>query len=125
MNCSKCGKSITQDQSYVNKGKVYCDDCLMDIGLTMKECDPWATYVDKRTQKLDKKSVSLTAAEQKVFDYIKSKGKATRQDVAKSLKLTDSELQVQLVPLLHFDLLKETSDKSKMYLVLPEQAKAP
>ena len=125
MNCSKCGKSITEEQSYVNKGKVYCDDCLMDIGLTMKECDPWATYVDKRTQKLATNTVSLTDQEKKVLEYVRSKGKATRQDVAKSLKLTDSELQVQLVPLLHYDLLKETSDKKNMYLVLPEQAKAP
>ena len=121
MKCSKCGREITEDQSYVYQGKVYDEDCMMDIGLTMKECDPWATYVDKRTQKLATNSTALTAQEQKVFDYVKSKGKATRQDVAKSLRLTDSELQVQLVPLLHYDLLKETSDKSKMYLVLPEQ----
>ena len=125
MNCSKCGKAITQDQSYVNKGKVYCEDCLMDVGLTMKECDPWATYVDKRTQKLATNSVALSDQEKKVLEFVRSKGKATRQDVAKSLKLTASELQVNLVPLLHYDMLKEISDKKKMYLILPEQVKAP
>jgi len=40
VQCSRCSREITEKQSYVSKGKVYCEDCLMDIGLNTRECDP-------------------------------------------------------------------------------------
>jgi late competence protein required for DNA uptake (superfamily II DNA/RNA helicase) len=59
MNCSRCGKEISKEESYMREGNVYCEDCLMDIGFYSRECDPWATYVDKRT----KEAAGQTGAE--------------------------------------------------------------
>ena len=120
MQCSRCNKEISENQSYVSKGKVYCEDCLMDIGLSMRECDPWATYVDNRTRERagQKGTDGLTELEKKVYYFVKDKGKTTREDVMKGLKLSDTELRTQLIPLLHSDLVKEKSEGKQQYLVV-------
>ncbi|MBI4296547.1 MAG: hypothetical protein HY667_05475 [Chloroflexi bacterium] len=125
MKCSKCGREITEDESYVQNNRVYCDDCLMDIGLTSRECDPWATYIDKRTQKLARNATALTETEQQIYDFVKGKGKVTRADVMANFRFTDTELSLQLTPLLHFDMVKEVSEQGKRYLSVPEQPEVP
>ena len=122
MKCSRCGKSIPKDRSYVHQGKLYCEDCLMDIGLSSRECDPWATYVDKRTKERAglTGTEGLTEMEKKVYDFVKSKGRVTRKEVMKNLGLSETDLKVQLVPLMHADLIKERSEGGKMYLIIPK-----
>ena len=119
MQCSRCHKEISESQAYVNKGKVYCEDCLMDIGLSGRECDPWATYVDHRTREQAgvKGTEGLTEMERKVYDFVKGKGKATRGEAMKALKMTDTELKLQLIPLLHADMVKEKSERGQQFLV--------
>ena len=45
MNCSRCGKELSEDQTYAYEGKAFCEDCLMKVGLNSKECEPWSTYL--------------------------------------------------------------------------------
>lgn len=120
MQCNRCQKEISESQSYVHNGKVYCEDCLMDIGLNMRECDPWATYVDNRTRDRagQKGTDGLTELEKTVYNFVKEKGKATREDVMIGLKMSDTELRTQLIPLLHSELIKEKSEGQQQYLVV-------
>jgi len=119
MKCSRCGKELTEDQSYVYQGRVMCEDCIMDVGLSLKECDPWATYVDTSARKRRglTGTAGLTEMETKVYDIIKSKGRATRHDLMKGLVLTEPELEAQLTSLMHSELVKEMSEAGKRYLV--------
>ncbi len=118
MKCSRCNREITESQAYVHQGKMYCEDCLMDIGLSTRECDPWSSYVDTRTKERDLKGkVQLTTAEQEIYDYIKDKGKATREEVMKKFGLSDLELSAQLIALMHSEMVKERSEAGKQYLV--------
>jgi len=121
MQCSRCGREISQEQSYVNQGRVFCEDCLMDIGLSIKECDPWAAYVDNRTRERSslEGTEGLTDIEKEVYEFVKSKGRATRAEVMEALKLSEIDLKSQLVPLMHADLIKEHSEAGTMYLIIP------
>ena len=122
MQCSRCHTEITESQAYVSKGKVYCEDCLMDIGLSGRECDPWATYVDHRTREQagEQGTAGLTEQERKVYDFVREKGKVTRAEAMKALKMTETELQLQLIPMLHADIMKEKSEGREQYLVILE-----
>lgn len=51
MNCSRCGRELSENERYVYQDKVYCENCLQDIGLSVKQCDPWATYVETSARK--------------------------------------------------------------------------
>ncbi len=119
MQCSRCGKGLTESQSYVNQGKIYCEDCLMDIGLNTRQCDPWATWVDnrERAQEGQKGTDWLSAGEKQVYDFIKRRGRVTRAEVGRELKMTATELQLQLLPMFHAEVVKERSEGGEQYLV--------
>ncbi len=91
----------------------------MDIGLSSKECDPWATYVDTHTRESLglKGAEGLTEMEKSVYEFVKSQGRATREEVMENLSLSEPDLDAQLVPLMHSELVKEHSEGDKMYLI--------
>ena len=119
MNCSRCHREISENQSYVHQSKIFCEDCLMDIGLSTKECDPWATYVDTSGRKRhgEKGAAGLTEGEAKIYEFVKSRGRATRREIMKKLKLSEPDLNAQLIPLMHSELIKEHSEGNEMYLI--------
>lgn len=119
MNCSRCNRELSEDQSYLHQGKVFCDDCLMDIGLSPKECDPWATYTDTSDRKRHGQTgaAGLTEMETRIYEFVKSKGRATREEVMGNLGISKLDLEAQLVPLMHSELIKERSEDDMMYLI--------
>jgi hypothetical protein len=123
MNCSRCNKVISEDQSYVYNGKVMCEDCVMDVGLTLKECDPWATYVDTSARKRHGSTgtAELTDLEARTYELIKARGRASRSEVMDNLKLTERDLDAQLIALMHLDMVKEIGEAGKRYLVAVTQ----
>ena len=119
MKCSRCGRELAEDQRYVYQDKVFCENCLIDVGLSIRECDPWATYVETRTQKRlkSKGKEGLNEVEKRVYEFIQSKGRATRQEVMQNLGLSEIDLKSQLVTLMHSELVKERSEGGEMYLI--------
>lgn len=120
MRCTRCKREISENQSYVHQGRVLCEDCLMDIGLSAKECDPWATYIDKSVQlrKGLKGADGLSDMQKKVYELVKDRGRTTRDEVIKELGISEVDLNTQLGPLMHGDLIKERSEKGTMYLII-------
>lgn len=119
MECSRCGRKLTEDQSYVYRDKIMCEDCLMDVGLSFKECDPWATYIDTNARK--RRGVTgaaeLTETQAKVYAFVKTKGQVTRQEIMENLGLSEKELDAQLISLMHTELVKEAGSGGRQYLV--------
>jgi len=91
----------------------------MDIGLSIKECDPWASYVDTHTRERSglKGAEGLSEMEKKIYEFVKSQGRATRQEVMENFNLSELDLKSQLVPLMHSELVKERSEGDTMYLI--------
>ena len=120
MNCSRCGRQLTENERYVYQDKVYCENCLQDIGLSVKQCDPWATYVETSARK--RRGLTGTAemneTQKKIYDFVKGKGRATREQVMQALNLTAPQLTLQLAPLMHSELVKEQADAGHLYLIV-------
>lgn len=119
LNCSRCGRQLSENQSYVYQGKVMCEDCVMDVGLSIKECDPWASYVDTSARKRRGLvgTAGLTETEAKIYEFIKNRGRATREEVMEDFGFSEPELESQLVSLMHSELVKERGERGKMFLV--------
>jgi hypothetical protein len=116
MKCSRCGRELSEEQVYAYQGKPYCDDCLMETGLHAGRCEPWASYL--ATKELGGKGAeALTGLQKQIYEYIKNKGKATRAEVSKNLKLSEAEIDVQLTPLMFSELVKERSEKGQTHLI--------
>ncbi|MBI2858478.1 MAG: hypothetical protein HYX90_05305 [Chloroflexi bacterium] len=122
MKCSRCNRDLKEEERYVYQERVLCENCLMDIGLSLKECDPWATYVDTSARKRRgvKGTAELTELEAKVYDFVKDKGRATREEVMQTLSLSEKDLEAQLVALMHSELVKERGEGGRRYLVTIE-----
>ena len=119
MRCSRCNRELTEAQSYVNRGKIYCEDCLMDSGFQTKECDPATTFIETSGRKRLGESgpAGMTELETSIYTFVKSRGKASRQEVMKEFGLSEADLKLQLLPLMHSELIKERSEKGAQYLV--------
>ncbi len=119
MKCSRCGREISEAESYVHQGRLLCEDCLMEIGLHSGKCEPWASYLATHTrERLGMKGTEgLTELQKKVYEFIKGKGKTTREEVKQNLNLSEVEIDTQLTPLMHSELIKERGEGGNLYLV--------
>ena len=117
MKCSRCGREISEDESYAHQGQAFCEDCLMEIGLHAGKCEPWATYLVSKERAGMKGTEGLTELQKKVYEFIKSQGKATREEVKKNLNLSEAEMDAQLTPLMYSELVKERGEGDNLYLI--------
>ena len=117
MNCSHCNREMPEGEGHAHEGKLICDDCLMEIGLHPRECEPWATYLASKERAGLKGTEGLTDLQKKVYELIKAKGKTTRDEVKQSLKLSEAELDTQLTALMHSELVKERGEGGNLYLI--------
>ena len=106
--CEVCGKEIEEQQSYQYLGKVYCEDCYMDILSPPKACDPWAVYTARSSlQGQDKFSV-LTPVQHHIADYVKRTGGATAEEIMDHLDMTGLEFKREFAALRHMEVLRGT-----------------
>ena len=56
VKCDKCNVEFHEDKAmespgkvYVHKGKVFCEDCLLDMGVMPDTADPYSVYVKSHT----------------------------------------------------------------------------
>ncbi len=119
MKCNRCGREILADESHSHQGQTLCDDCYMDVISQEKTCDPWGTYLSTRSrERAGQKGVEgLTDMEEKVYEFVKSSGRATREEVMAKFGLSAKDLAPQLNVLMHSELIKEHSEGGTMYLI--------
>ncbi|MBI4185996.1 MAG: hypothetical protein HY530_00625 [Chloroflexi bacterium] len=117
MKCSRCGRDITENESYLHQGQTVCEDCYMEAGLHVQGCDPWATFEATRARGEIKDAARLTETERNVYLFIRGQGKVTREQVKQEFGLSEAEMDAQLAPLMHSEMVKEYSEKGRFYLV--------
>ena len=119
MKCTRCGREVQECDSYTHRGETLCEDCYLDIRLEVKACDPWAVYSASRFRESRdlKGSEGLNELQKAIYDFVKSKGKVTRQEVMESFMLPEQEMQRQLAILRHCELVKGYKEDGKVYLV--------
>jgi hypothetical protein len=71
----------------------------------------------ERAQEGQKGTEGLSATEWQVYEFIKKNGRVTREVASRELKMTPSELQLQLLPMFHAEIVKEKSEGGGQYLV--------
>jgi len=115
--CTRCSKKIEKHQGYEHQGKVFCEDCYMDILSPPKACDPWAVHSAKTFLKGKDKLSTLTALQLRIVNYIKEKGEATLEEMIENLNLKEEELRREFAVLRHMEVLKATKKEGKILYV--------
>ena len=119
MKCHRCGREISAEESYSHQGQTLCDDCMEVMSSQEKTCDPWATYLSGRAREGagQQGAEGLTETEREIYEFVKSQGKATRDEVMAKFGLSAPDLDPQLHVLMHSELIKERSEGGTMYLI--------
>ena len=116
--CSKCGKTLEKQQCYEHQGRVFCEDCYMDILSPMKACDPWAVHSAQTFLKGKDKLSTLTPLQLNIVNYLKGKGEATLEEMMDNLNLTEEELRREFAVLRHMEIVKATKKGDKIFYLL-------
>ncbi len=119
MKCDRCGKEIKEGDSYTHRGEILCEDCYLDIRLEVKSCDPWAVYSATRAREGAnlKGTEGLTQVQKEIYEFVKQRGKVTREEVGESFSLLEPELQKELATLRHCELVKGYKEDGRVYLI--------
>ena len=116
--CARCGKKIEKHGGYEHQGKVFCEDCYMDILSPPKACDPWAVHSAQTFLKGKDKLSTLTHLQLNIVNYIKGRGEATIEEMVENLNLTEGELRREFAVLRHMEILKATKKGEKIFYIL-------
>ena len=119
VKCKRCGREISENERYEYLGETLCEDCYIDIRYPAKACDPWAVYSATRSrQTLGLKGTEgLTELQKAIYEFVRSNGKVTREELMKNFNLAEPELQTQLAILRHCELVKGSKEVGRIYLV--------
>jgi late competence protein required for DNA uptake (superfamily II DNA/RNA helicase) len=117
--CQVCGCEISLEESYVLNDLILCDDCYLERSHRVKTCNPLATYSAKRFQESDglEATERLNDLQKAIYEFIKSRGKATAQELSSRFNLSQAETENQLAILRHLELTKAKKEENKIYIV--------
>jgi len=119
MRCDRCGREILEGESYTYRGEKLCEDCYLAMRLGVKAWDPWAIHSATRFRQSSglKEIEGLTGLQKAIYEFVKSKGRATREEVRKRFSLPEPEMQRQLAILRHCELVGGHKEDGKVYLI--------
>ena len=119
LKCNRCGRGLSVNDSYQHLGQMLYEDCYIEIRYPAKACDPWAVYSATRSRETVglKGTAGLTDLQAAIYEFIRNKGKATREQLLENLSLTEADLQRQLATMRHCELVKGHKEGNSIYLV--------
>ncbi len=120
VRCQDCGCKVPESDCLISQGKTLCEDCYIDAGQRIKVCDPWG----ERSKLVFRETHGLTGTEglndiqKSIYEFIRARGKATREELSKEFNLKPFELENEFAILRHCQLLKAKRENDNVYLVL-------
>jgi hypothetical protein len=117
--CERCGREHPCEDLIEEGGARICENCYINAHQKIKVCDPWAV----RSKKILREKAGLVGAEgltdiqREIYEFITSKGGATRDQIAERFGLPAEELENQFAILRHCELVKGQRRDDGVYIV--------
>jgi len=120
MKCKRCNRQLSDNESYEYLNRTLCEDCYVDrYQASITACDPLAvraaTYFRKKLGLKD--AQGLTDQQRAVYEFIKSRKRATIAEIMQAFTLSPPQMQAQLAVLRHCQLVKGRKEGNEVYLV--------
>jgi hypothetical protein len=119
IRCQACNKEVLEEDIFISCGRTLCEDCYIESSHRIRVCDPWG----ERSKLIFRESHGLTGTEgltdlqREIYEYIQSKGKATRMELGELFKLSPTELENQFAILRQCQLLRGKKEGDIVYIV--------
>lgn len=118
VRCQKCHREIARGDSFTRGGQILCEDCYIEASHRVQTCDPLAVRSATRFRKTSglEATEGLTEVQKAICEFIKSRGKATIEELFTTFHLSPQELENQIAILRHCELVKGEKEGNKVYL---------
>ena len=119
ITCQKCGMEISREDIFKRSELILCEDCYMGTAHRVQTCDPVAVRSAMRFRKISGLEVTddLTELQRAIYEFIKSRGKATIEELVSTFHLSPRELDNQIAILRHCELVKGQKKNDAVFLV--------
>ncbi len=120
MQCTRCGCSLQQGESFRVGEKLLCEDCYMYESNPPRACDPMAvaSALSIRKQLGQEGDIGLSEQQKKIYSLVRQKGKITQQELASELKLKPEVIKAEFAILRHCELIRACKEGDKVYVKL-------
>ena len=119
IKCQKCGGEISQDDSFMLREQVLCEDCYLVATQRVQTCDPIAVRSATQYRKASglEATEGLTELQKAICEFVKSRSKVTAEDIISTFHLSTQDLENQIAILRHCELVKGQKEGDKVYLM--------
>ena len=119
VKCARCDCRVSKEEIYHYRGQDLCEDCYMGAMQAPKTCDVAAVHLAKKHRQASGQTGTegLLEIQKNIYEFIKEKGQATREQIVEQLKIPEWELEKQVAVLRHCELVKGKKEGGKIYLV--------
>ncbi|MDW7651817.1 MAG: hypothetical protein SCK29_13100 [Bacillota bacterium] len=120
MECAKCKDPIPAGEECNYLGKTICEDCYIVALSPPRTCDVAAVQsATKHREAMGQSGTEgLTALQKEIVEFIRERGKATKQEIAEKFEMKQWELDKQFAVLRHCEVLKAKKVDDTVYIVL-------
>lgn len=121
MICERCKEAIPEgDETFDYYGKTLCEDCYIGAVQPPRPCDPAAVSSAQSTRVMlgQTGTQGLTPIQKRIYEFIKEKGKVTKEEIAAGFELPPWELEKQFAVLRHCELVRGFKEDNKIYMTL-------
>ncbi len=118
MQCEKCQAEVADNDIYVHAGRKLCEDCYIVAMSRPVTCDVGAVHAARTSRELQGQTGTqgLTPLQKTLYEYIKEKGKATREETAEYMNIPWEDLEIQFTVLRHCELMRAFKEGDRVYL---------
>ncbi len=118
MKCEKCGLELNEAEVNHYQEKVLCEDCCFDLMDSRRVCDPLAvsSTLSVRKQLGQSGTDGLTELQKEIYSAVVERGKISRDQIEKLLKISPEQLEQEYLILRHCELLRGFKENGIMYL---------
>ncbi|KJS15590.1 MAG: hypothetical protein VR69_12350 [Peptococcaceae bacterium BRH_c4b] len=121
MICHRCKEEIApDDDTFDYYGKTLCEDCYIGAVQPPKTCDPTAVSSAMSTRAMlgHSGTQGLTPLQKRIYEFIKEKGKVTREEIQSNFDLPPWELEKQFAILRHCELVRGFKEENNIFITL-------
>lgn len=120
VKCARCESMTPEEDIYDHRGQNLCEDCYMGAMQAPKTCDVAATHLAKKHRQAAGQTGTegLLEIQRNIYEFIKNRGRATREQIMQELSIPEWELDKQIAVLRHCELVKGAKIDGSVFLVL-------
>lgn len=117
MKCDVCGVLLEKGDEVIYRGQTLCEECYMDALSPAKTCDPWAVYIAKSTENMQKE-IELTDIQKKILRLLEETQGLEPNVIAEKVGITPKDLEREIATLRHLEKVRGALKDGKKVICL-------